>query len=360
LTLKKYLININYIQINLLNIIMSNDKINESDLFMKYKSSYKLAFIDMTTHIFLLSIGFYLLYIFKNSWVNILPIIFVGLLNVKTFIIFHDCCHNSYTPNKNLNYIISHITGIFIFVSPNWILDHHTHHLSNGNYENKYKYKFNELIEYTENQFLKLPKIKRNIFILLYNYKVYFTLFPFLYFFLVQRYVYIFKKIKYGNKIIYPLITIIFNHIINNIGIIIYIYTISYYHNIVQCLFSLYIACIIGFILFHNQHTFNPSFVINNDEWTQKNSGLLGSSFLQIPKYLKYFTGGIEYHHIHHINAKIPGYNLKKYHDEVILKSHIFDDVVKLSWKDCLNNLKLRLYSESSCKYIRIDEIKNK
>jgi omega-6 fatty acid desaturase (delta-12 desaturase) len=69
---------------------------------------------------------------------------------------------------------------------------------------------------------------------------------------------------------------------------------------------------------------------------------------------------GIEYHHIHHINAKIPGYNLEKYHDEVILKSHIFDDVVKLSWKDCLNNLKLRLYSESSRKYIRIDEIKNK
>ena len=90
-----------------------------------------------------------------------------------------------------------------------------------------------------------------------------------------------------------------------------------------------------------------------------KNSGLLGSSFIQVPKYLKYFTCGIEYHHIHHINAKIPGYNLQKYHEEVISKSNLFDNVVKLSMNDCYNNLQLRLYDEKNNKYIRLDEVEN-
>jgi 1-acyl-sn-glycerol-3-phosphate acyltransferase len=112
-------------------------------------------------------------------------------------------------------------------------------------------------------------------------------------------------------------------------------------------------------MLFHNQHTFNPPYIVNNKNWNMKNSGLLGSSFIQIPYLLKYFSGGIEYHHIHHINAKIPGYNLQKYHEEVISKSNLFDNVVKLSMSDCYNNLKLRLYSEKNNKYIRLDEVEN-
>jgi omega-6 fatty acid desaturase (delta-12 desaturase) len=112
-------------------------------------------------------------------------------------------------------------------------------------------------------------------------------------------------------------------------------------------------------MLFHNQHTFNPPYLVDNNNWTMKDSGLLGSSFIQIPKYLKYFSGGIEYHHIHHINAKIPGYNLQKYHEEVISKSNIFENIVKLSMLDCYNNLKLRLYSEKRKKYIRLDEVEN-
>ena len=38
-------------------------------------------------------------------------------------------------------------------------------------------------------------------------------------------------------------------------------------------------------------------------------------TFIQIPKYLQYFTAGIEYHHIHHMTTSIPGYKLKEYHE---------------------------------------------
>ena len=110
-------------------------------------------------------------------------------------------------------------------------------------------------------------------------------------------------------------------------------------------------------LLFFNQHTFNPSYVVGNKNWTQRDSGLLGSSFIQIPSYLKYFTMGIEYHHIHHTNSKIPGYNLQQYHEEVIIKSNIFDNVVKLSMNDCYNNLWLVLYDKDKMKYTTLKEV---
>ena len=121
-----------------------------------------------------------------------------------------------------------------------------------------------------------------------------------------------------------------------------------------------YIGITCTFVLFHNQHTYNPPYMVSNKEWSYKDSGLVGSSFIQIPRFLKYFTMGIEYHHIHHMNAKIPGYNLQKYHEEVVSKSNMFVDVVKLSMTDCYNNLWLVLYDEEKKRYITFAEVTKK
>tara|TARA_B100002051_G_scaffold275690_2_gene320578 strand:- start:1140 stop:1514 length:375 start_codon:yes stop_codon:yes gene_type:complete len=114
-----------------------------------------------------------------------------------------------------------------------------------------------------------------------------------------------------------------------------------------------------GFILFHNQHTFNPSYVVDNKTWNKKDSGLKGSSFIQIPKYLKYFTHGIEYHHIHHMNASIPSYHLQNFHEEAVLESSLekeFNNITKLSIHECYYNLWLTLYDEKNNKYISFKE----
>jgi fatty acid desaturase len=65
---------------------------------------------------------------------------------------------------------------------------------------------------------------------------------------------------------------------------------------------------------------------------------------------------GIEYHHIHHMNSKIPGYNLQKYHEEVVSKSNMFDNIVTLSMTDCYHNLWLFLYDDDTNRYITLDE----
>jgi omega-6 fatty acid desaturase (delta-12 desaturase) len=334
-----------------------NDENFESKLFIKYKSTYKSGLIDLTIHVFFMSLNIYLMYYFKNHWLSIFTTPLLSLFFVRSFIIFHDCCHNSYTPSKRINYIISNILGVIVFTSPNWIIDHNTHHLTNGNIENKENYFFNETIILTKKQYVSYNKKNKNIYYFYKNPYIFFTIVPLIYFLIAQRFIYIYKKYKRPLKYKKTLFMITFDHLINNFGILYKIYFVFKYNLFYHYIVSLFLSTTLLFMKFHNQHSYNPSYVVNDDKWSQKDSGIYGSAFTQIPYYLKYFFMGIEYHHIHHMNSKIPGYNLQKYHEEVILKSKLFDNVHKIEINDFFNNLWLVLYDNERNKYITFQEI---
>jgi omega-6 fatty acid desaturase (delta-12 desaturase) len=247
--------------------------------------------------------------------------------------------------------------GIFVTASPNWIIDHSTHHLTNGNIENKYNYVFNETIVFTVNQYNKFSHWRKTLYKIYKTPLVFFGIIPVVYFGIFQRFLYIIKKMSYPEKIPHSLFAIVINHTINNVGVCILLYYLHMYGILYHYLMAWCISYSTSFIVFHNQHTYNPPFVVGNEKWNMLDSGLKGSSFIQLPWFLKYFFGGIEYHHIHHMNARIPGYNLHKYHDDVINTSNLFDNVVKLSLLDCYNNLWLVLYCERRNKYITFDEL---
>jgi omega-6 fatty acid desaturase (delta-12 desaturase) len=331
-------------------------KISESDLFNRYRSTYSSAFIDCVVHTSFIWLTYHCIWMFRNQWLSIFPTIVLGLLLNRSFIVFHDCCHNSYTPSRSLNYILGTILGITTFTSVNWILDHHTHHLTNGNKENTYNFKFNELLYWNKKQYMGFSRFSKIVFSFFHTPIVFFTFFPFLYFVVIQRFIYIVKKLKYTRKIDSPLYLVILNHVINNVGGALLLTYMAKNGTVIQYLMASYIGYILDFLLFFNQHTYNTPYVVGNSEWTQRDSGLLGSSFIEIPSILKYFTMGIEYHHIHHMCAKIPGYHLRQYHDEVVSKSSMFDNIVKLSMTDCYRNLWLVMYDEDNNRYITIRE----
>jgi omega-6 fatty acid desaturase (delta-12 desaturase) len=109
--------------------------------------------------------------------------LFIG----RTFIIFHDCCHNSYTPNKTINYILSNILGIFCLTSSNWGLNHKKHHITSGNIDNKYNYNFNDIVFTTVNRFNKFTRLQKYIYLTIYNPLILYCIIPFVLFFILQR-----------------------------------------------------------------------------------------------------------------------------------------------------------------------------
>jgi omega-6 fatty acid desaturase (delta-12 desaturase) len=336
------------------------NKINESELFAKYKSSYKSAFLDFSIHTFLFSSSFYLLWLFRNSWLSVFTIPLLGLLDIKTFMIFHDCGHNSYTPNKTFNYIIGLLVSGFVSHPFFWNYNHNTHHNVNGNIENEFKYKFNETIFHTMEQYKSFSNIKKCLYKIFKTPLFFFTI-PIYLKILISHQMKIFLYKPYDCKT--HRMYLVIEQVISTSMFIMILYMCNLYDILFHFLMSVCIGSTITILIVHNEHTYNPSYVVGNNVWTYKDSGLLGSSFILIPRMLKYFFHGIEYHHIHHMNAKIPGYNLQKYHEEVVSKSNIFDNIVKLTMTDCYNNLWLVLYDEDKKKYITFkeadEEIKN-
>ncbi len=68
----------------------------------------------------------------------------------------------------------------------------------------------------------------------------------------------------------------------------------------------------IGAYLFYAQHNF-PSVKFNRrDTWTFANAALQSSSMFDMSPMMHWFTGSIGYHHVHHLNHRIPFYRLRE------------------------------------------------
>lgn len=76
----------------------------------------------------------------------------------------------------------------------------------------------------------------------------------------------------------------------------------------------------LGLFLFHSQHTFEDCVREHGRTATSEGyyaNAMEGSSLMVVPRWMKFFTAGIEYHHIHHLNAKVASYSLQACHDNV-------------------------------------------
>lgn len=81
------------------------------------------------------------------------------------------------------------------------------------------------------------------------------------------------------------------------------------------------IASSMGVWLFYVQHQFEEVYWENDEAWDGIDAALKGSTFYQLPLVFEWISGCIGYHHIHHLNLRIPNYHLKAcYQNSVELK----------------------------------------
>jgi acyl-lipid omega-6 desaturase (Delta-12 desaturase) len=100
----------------------------------------------------------------------------------------------------------------------------------------------------------------------------------------------------------------------------------------------------VGIWLFYVQHQFEDAYWQSGDAWSYADAALRGSSHLQLPTVLRFFTGNIGLHHVHHLNARIPNYNLRRAHDSCPM----FAAVPTLSLWDGLRSVRLKLWDEQA------------
>jgi omega-6 fatty acid desaturase (delta-12 desaturase) len=71
-----------------------------------------------------------------------------------------------------------------------------------------------------------------------------------------------------------------------------------------------FVSHALGAYLFYAQHNFPNAYVHPRENWSFVRAALDSSSYMKLGPIWNYFTGNIGYHHVHHLNHRIPFYRL--------------------------------------------------
>jgi omega-6 fatty acid desaturase (delta-12 desaturase) len=72
------------------------------------------------------------------------------------------------------------------------------------------------------------------------------------------------------------------------------------------------VATALGAYLFFAQHNFPGMKVLDDEHWNLPDAAMVSCSWMNLGPFMRWFTGEIGYHHVHHLNAGIPFYRLEE------------------------------------------------
>lgn len=120
---------------------------------------------------------------------------------------------------------------------------------------------------------------------------------------------------------------------------------------------SLTFSAVIFIWVFFVQHIFEDSYAHKTASWDYLLGAIEGSSYLELPTILKWFTANIGYHNIHHLSERIPNYNVEACHRENI---HLLANIKTLKMGDMLDCAKFILWDAASNSLISVEAYRSK
>jgi acyl-lipid omega-6 desaturase (Delta-12 desaturase) len=262
---------------------------------------------------------------------------------VRVYIMFHDCTHGSFLPTKRANAWLGSALGLLVF-SPfqSWRHNHAVHHATAGDLDRR---GVGDLPTVTVAEYNASSWRARLGYRLFRNPFVMFGLGP-IYAMVVQP--------RIVPRSARPRIKR--NVIFTNVALVALIgglcWLIGWRAYLLVQAPTLLLAGAVGVWLFYVQHQFEDAYWESSEDWTYADAALRGSSYLRLPQPLRFFTGNIGLHHVHHLSARIPNYNLQRAHDD----NAIFHDVPTLSLWDGLRAVRLKLWDEDRGRMVTFAE----
>lgn len=116
------------------------------------------------------------------------------------------------------------------------------------------------------------------------------------------------------------------------------------------------VATSAGTFLFYIQHQYEECYWRSAKEWDYTTAALAGSSYLKLPRILQWFTGSIGFHHIHHLNHRIPFYNLEKCY----LENDCFQNVKTLNLIEAMKTYAIKFYDEDEQRMMTMSQYRKK
>lgn len=280
-------------------------------------------------------------------WANIPAVLLAGAFLVRIFIIFHDCGHGSFLASKRANTILGFISGLLTFTPyHHWRWEHSVHHATSGNLDHRGT---GDIWTMTVKEYLAASRWKRLAYRVVRNPLVLFGFGPLFIFVVWQR-------IPSAQARPRERVTV---HGMNVAllavaAVLSWVFGVAHYALLQAGVMM--VAGAIGLWMFYVQHQFEEGYWEHDEEWDYAEAALRGSSFYKLPRVFQWFSGNIGFHHIHHLNSRIPNYNLERCHDAC----PAFQKVQPITLWTSLKTLRLRLWDEEERTMVGYDRLKRR
>jgi acyl-lipid omega-6 desaturase (Delta-12 desaturase) len=252
---------------------------------------------------------------------------------MRTFIVFHDCAHGSFLPSRRANTWLGVACGLLVY-SPfhSWRHEHAVHHATAGDLDRR---GMGDIDTLTVAEYGALTRPRRIGYRLMRNPLVMLGFGPLWALILEPRLVPGWARKRFARKIIATDVVLL--------ALLGGLCALTGWRAVLLVqLVPAMLAGATGIWMFYVQHQFEGVYWERTEAWTYAASALQGSSHLRLPRLLQFFTGNIGLHHVHHLHARIPNYNLQRAHDE----NSVFRDARELGLRDAVSALRLKLYDE--------------
>ncbi len=240
-----------------------------------------------------------------SSWVTALLALPTAGLAVRLFIFQHDCGHGSFFSSARANKIVGTFLGALTLTPYQcWRRQHATHHASNSQLDHR---GVGDIDTLTVDEYNAASPWRRFKYRLFRNPFVLFGIGPIFHFAILQRFTYSLPKSWVNERRSVHLTNALILGIFGLVAWLVGPASLLKIHLPVMAL-----SASIGVFLFYVQHQFDPAHWRRDEDWDYYTAAIEGSSFLDLPWPLRWFTANIGYHHIHHLDSRIPYYSLPR------------------------------------------------
>lgn len=258
-----------------------------------------------------------------------------GLLLLRLFLIQHDCGHGSFFPGRRSNDWLGRALGVLTFTPYDcWRRSHALHHAGTGNLDAR---GFGDIDTLTVREYRARTRFERWLYRIYRHPLVLLGLGP-AYLFLLRH------RLPIGlmrGGTVYWVSAIATNAVTAFLlGALAYQFGATV---VVQTLLPVVlIAASTGVWLFYIQHQFENAHWDYGTAWSFHEAALHGSSHLELPPLLRWFTANIGIHHVHHLASRIPFYRLP----EVLAAHPSLKSLNRFTALQTLPSLRLVLWDE--------------
>ena len=251
----------------------------------------------------------------------------------RMYSLFHDLTHGALFTSRTANHVWGHLLGFLLFTPYRWWQRQHSlHHANTGNLDRRGP---GEIYTMTVAEYTSATPVRR------LAYRAYRN--PFVLLLVGPSIVFLFAR-RFPQRGMSP--RILGGVIATNLALVAWALwwsaiTGTRTYLLLQGTTLVAGGAVAAWILYI-QHQYEDTYYASAGGWQFELAALQGSSFLSLPRPLAWAVGNANYHHVHHLSAKIPNYRLRDAHEQ----QPMFAATPVVTIRGSADALRLKLWDE--------------